>query len=67
MTDYRLYKSKLNQQNVEEGQMFDNKHSDDQVELIGYGSTMDVKILFSDGRVGFGTVRALKNGTIKPE
>lgn len=67
MTDYSIKKTKRNQPTVEEGQWFDNKYSDDQVEVIGYCNQYNLKVKFSDGRIGFGSVSALRGGTIKPE
>lgn len=60
-------KIKRNLPTVKVGDMFDNKHSSDQVELIGYFNNNNVKVMFSDNRVGFGSVLALRAGTIKPE
>lgn len=67
MTDYSMNKSNRNQPTVKVGEMFDNNNSDDQVELIGYCNQYNLKVKFSDGRFGFGSVSALRGGTIKPE
>lgn len=64
--NYMIKQRKINKPTVKVGEMFDNKHSDDQVELTGYCNKWNLKVKFSDGRVGFGSVLALKAGTIKP-
>jgi len=52
---------------VKVGDTFDNKHSDDPVTITMYGGYNDVTVEFSDGRQGFGSVMAVKRGTVKPE
>ena len=60
-------KLKRNQPSIEVGDTLDNKHSDDQVTVTMYGGYNSVRVEFSDGRFGFGSVMAVKRGTIKPE
>ena len=59
---------KRNKPTVKVGDTFPNKHiPDDQtVELIGYSTNQAVKVQFPDGRVGYGSVIALRAGSIKP-
>lgn len=59
-------RSKKPKPSVKVGDTFDNKHSDDQVKVTMYCSYNNVTVEFSDGRQGFGSVMALKRGTIKP-
>lgn len=51
---------------VKVGDKFDNKHSSDPVKVTMYCNYNNVTVKFSDGRKGFGSVLALKRGTIKP-
>jgi len=67
MSNFAIKKPKRNKPTVKVGDMFDSKHSDDQVEVIGYFDQYNLKVKFSDGRIGFGSVSALRGGTIKPE
>ena len=60
-------KIKRNQPSIKVGDTFDNNHSDDQVTVTMYGGYNNVTVEFSDGRQGFGSVLALRTGTIKPE
>lgn len=59
-------RSKKGKPSVKAGDKFDNKHSSDQVTVTMYCSYNNVTVKFSDGRKGFGSVMALKRGTIKP-
>jgi hypothetical protein len=60
-------KMKRNQPSIKVGDKFDNNHSDDQVTITMYGGYNNVTVEFSDGRQGFGSVMAVRRGTIKPE
>ena len=60
-------KLKRNTPSIKVGDTFDNNHSDDQVTVTMYGGYNNVTVEFSDGRQGFGSVMALKRGTIRPE
>jgi hypothetical protein len=59
-------KIKRNKPSVKAGDKFYNKHSDDPVIVTMYGGYNNVTVEFSDGRQGFGSVLALRAGTIKP-
>lgn len=60
-------RSKKGKPSVKVGDKFDNKHSSDPVTVTMYCSYNNVTVEFSDGRQGFGSVLALKRGTIRPE
>lgn len=58
---------KKNKSIIEVGAKFPNKHAEGgEVVVIGYGGNEAVTVKFPDGREGFGTVAALRRGTIKP-
>jgi hypothetical protein len=59
-------RSKKGKPSIKKGDKFDNKHCDDPVIVTMYGNYNNVTVEFSDGRKGFGSVMALKRGTIKP-
>ena len=59
-------KLKRKQSSIKVGDTFDNNHSDDQVTVTMYGGYNNVTVEFSDGRRGFGSVMAVKRGTVKP-
>lgn len=65
MPGFVINKSK-NRPSIKKGDTFDNNHSDDPVTVTMYGGYNNVTVEFSDGRRGFGSVLALKRGTIKP-
>jgi hypothetical protein len=67
MPDFSIKKSKRNTPSVKAGDTFDNNHSDDPVTVTMYGSYNNVTVEFSDGRKGFGSVMAVRRGTIRPE
>ena len=62
------YPSK-NKPSVKVGDTFPNNNIPewDVVKVVGYGGCKAVKVEFPDGRFGFGTVVALRAGTILPE
>lgn len=59
-------RSKKSKPSMKVGDTFDNNHSDDQVTVTMYGGYNNVTVKFSDGRQGFGSVMAVKRGTITP-
>lgn len=63
---FDLRNKRNNKPSIKVGDTFDNNHSDDQVTVTMYGGYNDVTVKFSDGRFGFGSVMAVKRGTIKP-
>lgn len=65
MPGFVINKSK-NRPSVKVGDKYPNKHSDDPVTVTMYGGYNNVTVEFSDGREGFGSVLALKRGTIAP-
>jgi len=63
-----MFNNKLKRKtpSVKVGQEYPNNHSDDPVIVTMYGGYNNVTVKFSDGREGFGSVLALRAGTIKP-
>ncbi len=55
-----------NRPSVKKGQEYPNKNSDAPVIVTMYCNYNNVTVEFSDGRQGFGSVQALKAGTIRP-
>lgn len=54
---------------IKVGDKFPNKNiePDETIEVIGYGGSLAIKVQFPDGSIGYGTVQALRRGTIIPE
>jgi len=54
---------------IKVGDKFPNRNiePDETVEVIGYNGNTAVKVKFPNGSIGYGTVRALRKGTIRPE
>lgn len=65
MPGFVINKSK-NKPSVKVDQEYPNKHSDDPVTVTMYCNYNNVTVKFSDGREGFGSVLALRAGTIRP-
>ena len=66
---FRKRNSRQCMSTIKVGDKFPNKNiePDETVEVIGYNGNTAVKVQFPDGSIGYGTVRALRKGTIKPE
>jgi len=71
MSKFKLRNRKSGQclPSIKVGDKFPNKNiePDETVEVIGYGGSTAVKVLFPDGSIGYGSAQAVRVGTIKQE